>query len=79
MKLLNKLTIAARLILLQVAVSIVLLAVLVAVVFHFAERVLQERGIAEMERTTQRVMDMVAAYDGALRITMDKALAVYRA
>ncbi len=71
--------IGSRLIAVQAALSVLLMVILAALIGQFAERFLQARGIAEMERTTQRLMDMVAAYDDSLRLGMEKMLAIYRA
>lgn len=71
------LNIAPRLIAVQLIVSLVLLAILVGLVNHFAESFLQQRGITEMQRTVQRVIDMISAYDGALRSTINKSRAAY--
>jgi methyl-accepting chemotaxis protein-2 (aspartate sensor receptor) len=72
-------TIGSRLIAAQLVLSLVMLLALAGVVGKFTEHFLQQRGIAEMERTTQRLMDMVGAYDDSLRMHMEKELAIYRA
>ncbi|HJW04300.1 MAG TPA: Cache 3/Cache 2 fusion domain-containing protein [Azospira sp.] len=72
-------TIGSRLILLQSAISLVMVMVLAGVIGHFAERYLLQRGIAELERTTQRLVDMVGAYDESLRLGLEKTLALYSA
>ncbi|WP_374487128.1 methyl-accepting chemotaxis protein [Zoogloea sp.] len=71
--------IGSRLIAVQSALSLLMVLLLAGVIGHYAERYLEERGIAEMQRTTQRLLDTLATADDSLRLGMERSLALYRA
>ena len=62
--------ISSRLIAVQSALSLLMVLLLAGVIGHYAERYLEDRGIAEMQRTTQRLLDMIATADDSLRLGM---------
>ena len=68
--------IGTRLVMVQVLISLVLFGVLGVVGNQYIAQYLEERGIADVKQSNARTLDMIDAYDAALRGTADKMMAM---
>jgi len=66
--------IGTRLVMVQVLISLVLFGVLGVLGNQYIAQYLEERGIADVKQSNARTLDMIDAYDAALRGTADKMM-----